>query len=269
MKKSPVDDILQSKKYRHIGLPESTLDDILKKELQQNASPKEAVKSLKKKLHNIVAPYLGDPDYAASANLLEEAFSEGGSQKIRLACRQVLAEHASTRERLPILEEFYRGIFEVTGLPHTVLDLACGLNPLAFPWMGLPSQVYYHAYDIHAVRVGFINHFFELQGLAQLAEVRDVLLEPPQIEADVTFLFKEAHRLEQRQRGCNLPLWRALKTRWLLVSLPSRSLTGSHDLAGKHRNLVHQIMKEEDWPVTELKFGDEMVFCIEKGVEQG
>ena len=130
--------------------------------------------------------------------------------------------------------------------------------------MGLPKSTAYHAYDIHLPRVNFINHYFHLQGLAELAEQRDILLNPPQLETDIAFLFKEAHRLEQRQRGCNQALWQAVKARFLLVSLPAHSLTGRRDLADKHRRLVHDTLDGISWPVTEIQVGDELVFCIEK-----
>ena len=63
-----------------------------------------------------------------------------------------------------------------------------------------------------------------------LAEVRDILVRPPQVEADAAFLFKEAHRLEKRRKGCNRALWSALKVKYLFVSLPRRSLDGKRDL---------------------------------------
>ncbi len=35
------------------------------------------------------------------------------------------------------------------------------------------------------------------------ARVQDILIKPPDVEADIAFFFKEAHRFEQRQHGCN------------------------------------------------------------------
>ena len=155
------------------------------------------------------------------ASELEQAVLAGLAQ-VEQVCQTILAQHASTHERLPILEAFLPSEYlNFTGKPDIILDLACGLNPLALPWMGLPATVQYHAYDLHQPRVKMINRFFELMGLAPLAEVRDILLSPPEIEAPVAFFFKEAHRFEQRQHGCNVAFWNALRVRYLLVSLPT------------------------------------------------
>ena len=130
--------------------------------------------------------------------------------------------------------------------------------------MGLSEKINYYAYDIHQPRLTLINQFFELVGLPQLAIKQDVLVDPPQVEADVAFLFKEAHRFEQRQKGCNRPLWQALNVRYLLVSLPPQSLSGHYNLVERQRQLVQSIVKGLPWKVEEVLFKNEMVFIIDK-----
>jgi 16S rRNA (guanine(1405)-N(7))-methyltransferase len=258
------EEILNLRKYRDLDLPAETVQDLLARELPLYKTNREAVKAVRRKLHNIIAPYLGDPAYEQASADLGLSFESGDESQVRETLHHILEQHASTRERLPHLDEFYERIFALTGVPETILDLACGLNPLSFPWMGLPGGAAYHAYDIHLPRVKFINHYFRLQGLDELAEQRDILVAPPLQEADAAFLFKEAHRLEQRQRGCNIRLWDALNVRFLLVSLPAVSLTGRRNLAEKHRRLVHNTLAGKTWPVTEIQVHDEIVFCIEK-----
>jgi len=258
-----VNELLSSRKYRELDLPPELVRDLLERELARQSSTREALKVVRHKLHNVVAAYLGDPDYTAAANLLSQA-QAGNSQHVKAACRQLLAAHASTRERLAILEDFYPRLWEVTSPPAVILDLACGLNPLSFPWMNLPATTRYHAYDIHRPRLTLLNHFFTLQGLPPLAEQRDVLVSPPQVEAEVGLFFKEAHRFEQRQHGCNLAFWKALRVHWLLVSLPTSSLSGKHDLVERQRRLVYETVQGLPWRVTEVRFENELVFCIEK-----
>ena len=257
--------ILAARKYRDLGLPAETVHDLLAQELPRHHSQKDALDAVRRKLHNVVADYLGDPDYQAAARLLDEAFATGDSLQVHAACRQLLSAHASTRERLPLLDEFYARLWQVTGIPHTVLDLACGLHPFGFPWMRLPESTCYYAYDIHRPRLELINHYFKLQGLEPLARSQDVLVSPPQVVADVAFFFKEAHRFEQRQHGCNRGFWQALKVDWLLVSLPTESMTKRHSLEEGHRRLVENTLAGLDWPMTEVDFEGEMVFCIHKG----
>lgn len=260
---SLVDELLNSRKYRALNLPAETVCDLLEQELPRHRNSRDALKAVRHKLHTIVAPYLGDPDYSRIAAELQSACA-AGTDALRAACASVLAAHASTRERIPVLDEFYPRLFALTGVPASILDLACGLNPFAWPWMGLPPATQYHAYDIHSPRVDAINAFFRAHGLAPLAEVRDVLVHPPQVEADVAFLFKEAHRMEERRRGCSRPFWRSLRVNWLLVSLPAESLSGKFQLAERQRALVGEAIGDAGWPVTELVFGAEIVFCIDK-----
>jgi 16S rRNA (guanine(1405)-N(7))-methyltransferase len=259
-----VDDILSSRKYRELGIPQETVTDILSKELARHRSSKEALKETRKKLHNIVAPYLGDPDFGSASQALEAAYMNGDQNLVRSECLKILASHASTKERIPILDTFYQQIFVITGKPDVILDLACGLNPFSFLWMGLPDRVKYYAYDLNRPRLNFIHRYFRLQGLTPLGGAEDILLHPPEIEAPVAFFFKEAHRFEQRQHGCNLPFWQALRVRYLLVSLPASSLSGKHNLVERQRNLVYGTVANQPWRVTEIGFENEIVFCIDK-----
>jgi 16S rRNA (guanine(1405)-N(7))-methyltransferase len=274
-----VEEIRASRKYRQMDIHPETVRDVVRRELAVHRSPKEAIKAARQKLHNIIAPYLGDPDYPEAARALEMAFRQGeppgetaaqaSSQAVRQVCSQIMASHASTRERLPLLDTFYQRLFAFTGRPSAILDLACGLNPFSFPWMGLPNETRYYAYDIHGPRVDLINHFFRLQGMEPLAAAQDVLVHPPAQEAEVGFFFKEAHRFEQRQKGANRQFWQALRVRLLLVSLPSASLSGRHNLADRQRALVRSIVGDLPWKVHEIAFENELVFCIEKTGEAG
>jgi 16S rRNA (guanine(1405)-N(7))-methyltransferase len=175
-----------------------------------------------------------------------------------------MESHASTRERIPQLETFYEQLWAVTGRPESILDLACALHPFGLPWMDLPVVTRYYAYDLHAPRVKLINRFLKAMVHEALAKVQDILVNPPEVEADVALFFKEAHRFEQRQKGCNRPFFEALRVRWLLVSLPAADLSGHHSLVERQRNLMDSILAGLDWPVTELTIGNELVFCIRK-----
>ncbi len=257
-------EILNSNKYKGLGIPVVTVLDILMREFNTSQDEKVAIKATRKKIHQLMAPYLDTTNYEAAVELLQKAVQSRDVEELHTACRHILAQHASTLERLPILDTFYHTIFQHIGKPRIILDLACGLNPLTIPWMNLDEDVQYHAFDIHQPRIEFINHFFSIMNFPELAKVQDVLVEPPSEKADVAFFFKEAHRMEQRRRGSNRELWRELKVDTLLVSLPINSLSGRHDLRAQMRHLVETTMKGNSWQMTEIIFENEMVFCIKK-----
>lgn len=259
--------VINSKKYRYTGLNPTTIEDLIRQEARQHTSPKAILKSVKRKLHNIVAPYLGELDYTAlTEELLRIQDFSLNSEPLLTFCRKVLSGHASTAERISLMPDFYTQLFEVAGKPQVIFDLACGLHPFAFPWMNLPTQVNYHAYDIIQPRVDLINLFFSKLGLAPLAENRDILLNPPRQPADLGIFFKEAHRFEKRQPGCNRAFWESLNVTTLAVSLPSQNLAGTHSLLEGHRKLIHANLPD-DREVREIQFENEVIFLIRKNGE--
>jgi len=256
--------ILESKKYRALNLPPETVVDLIQLALEHGLKPDQAVDEARKKLHNIVAPYLGDPDYAKEQDHLEHIGTFSNQDEIRSFSLRMLESHASTHERIPLLNEFYKTIFDITGKPGTILDLACAMHPFSYPWMRLPAGCLYQAYDLHQPRVDLINQYFKAAGINGQAFYGDILLNPPPHQADAAFFFKEAHRFDQRRHGCNRPFFEALNVRWLVVSLPASNLTGRFDLADRQRKLVSDTLAGLNWPVTEVLVGTELIFCIRK-----
>ncbi|HRE48090.1 MAG TPA: hypothetical protein PLD47_10225 [Aggregatilineales bacterium] len=266
---------------KYAGTAESTLRDVAAFAVRHSKTPKEALKMARARLHNIVADYLGDPDYPAAAEQLRGVV---GTERDTL-CKTLAAQHTSTRERLALLPAFYERIFAVTGVPTTILDLACGLNPLLLPFMGLPAEAVYHAYDIHAARIAFLKTFFATHYPLAHAHLQDILAEPPTITAEVALIFKEVHRFEQRRHGdlrgrveldvvfsgaLNLAgILEALAgagVPWALVSLPAQGMSGRSDLSASYRHLLGKIIVGASWAVTEVVFPGEIVFCLRLGV---
>lgn len=258
--------IRQSRKYRDIAIAEDTIRDILLTEFARQPNRKAALQSAKKKLHEVIALYLGDPDYDAARQRLSAAFASGDAAQVQAVCRDLLRVHDSTRERLELLDTFYPAIWSITGAPHTLLDIACGLNPLSYPWMHLPDGATFYAYEIHTPRVDLLNHYFALQGIAGRAFVRDILVDYPPESGDVALLLKEIHRMEKRRKGIVLPLLDALNVRWIVLSSPTRSRTGRRTVIDTYRAQVHDILAERPvWTLAEeIEFPNELVYCVRK-----
>ena len=255
--------VLGSRKYASMELPPETVKDLIQQEIAAGKSPKDVEKAMREKLHQIIAPYLGDPDYAAEEELLMKAAAEGDAA-VRNWCLRMLSVHTSSRERIPQMAEFYRAIFERIGTPESILDVACAFNPFAFPWMELPKSTAYHAYDLHTPRVHLINSFFKVYGLEPFAETRDILLNPPETEADTAFFFKEAHRFESRKKGCNRDFWISLPVKTIVVTLPAENLTGQHQMRDRQRNLISKNIDGLGWTFEETEIAGEMIFIIDK-----
>lgn len=258
-----VEHVLGSRKYAAMDLPEETVQDLIRQEIAFGKNPKEVEKSMREKLHQIIAPYLGDPDYPMEEEHLKEASAQG-EEAVKNWCMHMLSVHTSSKERIPYMEEFYRTIFEHIGKPQSILDVACAFNPFAFPWMDLPKSTAYHAYDLHTPRVNLINSFFKVYGIEPMAETRDILLNPPAVQADTAFFFKEAHRFESRKKGCNRNFWISLPVKTIVVTLPAENLTGQHQMRDRQRNLVEKNIEGLGWNLEETEIGGEMIFFITK-----
>ncbi len=127
---------------------------------QPNESLKERVARARSKLHQTCNAFRGgNLDYSAVTDEIRHITPEMDPSELKTDCRRWMGLHASTRERLPILKDFYDQIFRRLPEIHSVLDLASGLNPLALPWMPLSRQISYAAWDVYADMAGLLNTF--------------------------------------------------------------------------------------------------------------
>ena len=254
-----------SRKYRDLQIPLATFQDILAYESQHSNSRKELEANFRKSLHNIIAPYLEEINYPAETTGMAEFHAQSpSSEMLKTWCMDRMRRHASSRERLPYLHTFYQKIFTVIGVPRSILDLACALDPLCLPWMNLPTTTSFFAYDIHQPRLDFLQAFFQFFYPQAQAIHQDILSEIPAQEADCAFFFKEAHRLEKRRPGSNRELFAGLNVKWLVVSLPSRDLAGHHSLETYHTSMIQKAIEGQPWFLNTDIVGDELLFFIKK-----
>ena len=168
-------------------------------------------------------------------------------------CAALMAAHASTYERLPLLDTFYRQIFRRLPPVSSVLDVACGLHPLARPWLPLPPDLDYTAYDIFADQIDFINRFFRLMGYAGVAAPRNVLEDMSAPAADIAFLLKTLPCLEQIESGAGRRLLHQIDAPLLVVSFPNHSLAGRKKGMAQHYAAYFAAITEgSGWQVESL-----------------
>jgi 16S rRNA (guanine(1405)-N(7))-methyltransferase len=255
--------VASSKKYRAICA--DTIRRIAERELANHGNVRAAIKATKRRLHQVYGAFEQDLDHDVVYQRLAAAHATGSSDEIRSACQQVLGLHSSTRERLPVLDRFYDAIFEVTGRPGAFLDLGCGLNPLALPWMGLEPGARYIALDIDADRVRFLNRYLALAGLEPLARCQDILVHPPGDAADLAFLLKMSPSLERQGSGATLGLLEQLGTPFVVVSFAVKSLGGREKgMVNHYERQFLESLEDRDWPVERLVFETELVFVVSK-----
>lgn len=256
--------VLQSSKYRTISL--DLIRAVGLRELTVQRNLREAIKATKSRLHQVAGAYLERvPPYAAWLAALEQASGPNGREQLQAVCRPMLAAHASTRERLPELEQCYSAIFGLLPPITSLLDLACGLNPLAAPWMPLPADARYDACDLYSDMGDFLNAALPLLGLQGMVTVCDLTTHMPDQAVDLALVLKTLPVLEQARRGAGRDLLRGLRARHLVVSFPTRSLGGRNvGMAATYGAQFRAIADAEGWPYQELRFTNELVFVAEK-----
>ncbi len=254
--------VLSSAKYRHVS--PLLVGEIAQRELSVGRSSKEAIKQTKNKLHQVGGAYFpAAVDYKKAITLLRDA-AEAGDEAFRMACRRVMEQHASTRERLPILDTFYATTLADIPRPSLVLDIACGLNPLAWPWMPFDSQTTYLAYDIYGDMVGFLQQFMALAEINGRAEVRDVVHDPPREAVDLALVLKTLPCLEQIDKTAPARLLDSLQARYLLVSFPAQSLGGRRKgMVENYESRFQQLIDGRGWYVKRFEFSTELAFLVE------
>lgn len=213
-----LDKLLRSKKYQDV-CPD-TVRRIFAECLLKYKKPKDAEKAAREKLHGITS-----------------AFNELGNDVQREVCAleygddraltAILSRHASTRERLPLsaMDALYARIFETTGRPTSILDLACGLNPVYLIHRFPEESFRIVGVDISRSCVAAIDED-ALEGYHGVWG--DLLCENaiPQERFHIALLFKILPLLDRQKNGAAMETLRRVNAEYLVVSFPTRTLGG-------------------------------------------
>lgn len=216
-----VERLLHSSRYRDVD--RALLARLAAEELPRARNTNDAVKRVKRRLHQVVGAFRG----AARADAIAAAWSgDLAAPEFRAACAEALRAYASTRERTDHLDAFYNGIWALIGVPRCVVDIGCGLNPLTLPWMGLAPDATYLASDVDRRPLAAVSSFLELVDQPHKVEVRDVVASAPTDDAGVALLLKLVTTLDHQDPAAATHLLRALRVRHAVVSFPTQSLGG-------------------------------------------
>lgn len=256
----PLDDLLaeirSTSKYAHVS--DALIRRIGARELTVRRKFKEAVQETRNKLHQVGGLYQpGRMQYGA---WLERIAAESPPDA---ALREAMSHHASTRERLPILESFYERVFD--GLPpvRSVLDVACGLNPLAVRWMPLAPEATYFAVDVYADMMQFLGAALPMLGVRARCEVRDVIADCPHDPVDVALVLKTLPCLEQVDKDAGRRLLDTIRARCLIVSYPTRSVGGRNvGMAQRYSERFDALAAGRGWRIEHIEFENELVFRV-------
>jgi 16S rRNA (guanine(1405)-N(7))-methyltransferase len=257
-----VDAVRENPKYRAVD--EGLVRRVGAQELAKGRGWKEAVKAARGKLHQVGGAYQeGGIRYAAWVEAMERLPRDLQHPDARDFCRRMLAQHASTKERLPILDSFFLQTLAGAAPISSVVDVACGLNPLALAWMPVAADVDYTACDIYADMIEFLNRFFEHFGIHGRARVCDLSAEVPQSPAQVALVLKTIPCLEQLDKNIAPRLLDGLQAESLLVTFPARSLGGRNKgMPEFYEAHFRALVEGRGWQVERYLYPSELAFVV-------
>ncbi len=150
-------------------------------EVQTRGSPEEvarlgaykaAVKAARKAVYYQLRRYRRQDDAsleALTAQLAAQIAGGAPAEAIRETRRALLGTHASTRERDQ--QAFFRALFAWVEPPASVVDVGCGLQPLAYPFAEKGCALYV-AVDRDAQAIQILETFASMASPARLVALR-------------------------------------------------------------------------------------------------
>ncbi len=251
---------------KYAAIDPSFVRSLVIQEMEKRRSPKEVLKAVRSNLHQVASAYQERPiDYGRWLRTLSTLPADLHHPDTQTFCRALLQQHTSTRERLPYLESFYNTCLEPIAPLDSILDLACGLNPLALPWMPLREGSSIFACDIYTDQVEFLNEFFSHYSIQGRAAVCDLSAAVPNKPAQVAFLLKAIPCLEQVDKNIGRRLLEGINCQHLLVTFPSHSLGGrGKGMRQNYQSHFYDMVKGLPLRVRQFDFPAELAFLLSR-----
>ena len=255
--------IRKSNKYQ--AITPDLIQHIGMQELARHSNFKQAIKATRTRLHQIGGAFLNAKInytkwlniFSATPNMQDPIFIQNTCDMMRL--------HTSTHERLPILEKFFTTTLQSIAPIHSVMDLACGLNPLAIPWMPLAKNFTYYACDIFEDMLIFLNDFFKLTQVDGLAFACDLSQSLPAQPVQLAYLLKTLPCLEQLDSQIGFNLIENILADHILISYPVKSLGGREKgMLETYKQRFAELTQGRGWQIQTFEFSTELAFLLSR-----
>lgn len=235
------------------GIDDSIILDILKEinsrgHIPSNPSDKE-IRLIVKQVRAELRKYVG-------------RFSVSQKEKLSLLkkgeIKKLLETHSSTKERLPYYPEVLDIIKKVN--PHSILDLGCGLNPLAIA----NNNILYYASDINKDDLEIVRLFFDMQNIKGKVFVYDARKSGEALpEADLVILFKLFDVIEKRGHKLAEKIISELKCKSILVSFSTKTISG-RAMNHPQRGWIERLLSRLNYKFEIFKIKNEIFYLVHK-----
>lgn len=240
------------------GLSDAIIEESLENYMIKRKIGRKMLLNLSKKDRKIIVK-----EIRSDLRLLHGRFQ--ASQKSREAMLKenkiddLLKTHSSTKERIP----FYPKIKSIFGelKVKSVLDLGCGLNPLALA----NTELEYYASDINEEDLLLVKKFFDknkIKGKTFFCDLRKIdYAEMP--DADMCLLFKLLDILEKKGHNLAGEIIEKIRCKYILASFSTKKLSGKP--MNKPRRVWFEIlMRRLNYSYDTIETSNEIFYLIKK-----
>jgi len=172
--------------------------------------------------------------------------------------KKLLSLHLSSKERIPIYSKFYEDIFQITGVPNSIIDIAAGLNPISYPY--LKSSPKYTAIELNKADAEIINKYFKIMKINGKALAFDITKNKIKNKADIAFAFKIfdliPHKITER-------IIKELKVKYIVATFPTKTISNKR-MTYITRSSLQRMLQRLNLKYKKLEYENELVYIIQK-----
>jgi len=254
-----------SRSPKYAQLADTLVSRITAEEARKHKNQQDIIRSARTRLHQLTGAYLAPKIDYAQWLVTFQSLSPKDRQGLESISLSMMRLHASTYERIEVLPTFFQTSLASISPVKSVLDIACGLNPLSIPWMPLADGFTYHANDVVTPLIDFLGNYFEIFGFNGNASILDLSFSIPSQPVQLALLMKTLPLMEQIERGLSQKVLESLNAEHILVTYPLRSLGGrKKGMEETYRAQFDQLVAGRDWEIQEFRFPNEFVYLVTK-----
>jgi 16S rRNA (guanine(1405)-N(7))-methyltransferase len=224
----------------------------------------ELLKRIRKELRAVYGVFQATGDRERRDILERLRTTKSGNERKRII-DELLSTHTSTKERLPYYDEVYAEICARTK-PKFIIDLGCGLNPLAYQYFvqhGFRPTII--ASDLSVEDMAFLDECFKVLGIPGKTIALDLTKNYKMVrtlKGDVTLLFKLLDSLEETKRHISYDIFDHITTPWIVASFPTKSLGGRKSIARAGRAWFERLLTRKGLRWETFSVENELFYVI-------
>ena len=197
------------------------------------------------------------------------------------AMDELLQTHLSTKERISIYPELLALIQNMLqkincnlsgeSVIDSVLDLACGLNPIAYYYFTKSIKTRFVCNEQSDLDCAQLNTFFQNNHLPANAHSFDLVRETTKLQLapldqkyDVCFLLKTLDTLESQRLYVTYDVLKNIRARLIVASFPIRSIRGKRMDRSEQIFWFEKMLGRLEFKFTRQVIGDEVFYFCNK-----